>query len=78
MGAAWGTSPDQIEHAKRTVDQIYPAALASYATFDVQLKQFIELTQSAADSTPLETCYASLLQQAQRDNSQEKAWLKAH
>lgn len=78
MGAAWGTSPDQIEHAKRTVDQIYPAALASYATFDVQLKQFIELTQSAADSTPLETCYASLLQPAQRDNSQEKAWLKAH
>lgn len=78
MGAAWGASPEQIEHAKSTVDQVYPAALELYNTFAEQLQQFIQLTQSAAQHTPWEECYASLLKPALRDNQREMAWLKAH
>lgn len=57
MGAAWGTSEEEIRHAKDTVGQVYPAALKLYEKFDEQLAHFIEITQRAADNLPIEQCY---------------------
>jgi len=57
LGAAWGTSEEEIRRAKDTVSQVYPAALKLYEKFDEQLGHFIETTQRAADNQPMERCY---------------------
>lgn len=44
-GLAWGNEPEQVERAKATVSQVFSQHQAAVREFDVNLENFIELTQ---------------------------------
>ncbi|POZ62636.1 glycosyl transferase family 2 [Chromobacterium alticapitis] len=47
-GSAWGNTPEQIEHAKRSVGKVYEHYEKQVLEFPEQLERFISITQRAA------------------------------
>lgn len=56
-GAAWGVSAEEIDKAKRTVENVFPAYARLYDDFNSQLQEFIAMTQDAARKASFEYCY---------------------
>lgn len=72
-GAAWGTSPEEIERARSTVDRVFPAYLKICEDFNNQLDAFISLTQEAARNASFESCFPiATIQRKGWQDSREK------
>ncbi len=60
-GAAWGSSPEEIQRARDTVGLIFGKYQALAAGFDAELTNFIQITQKAADDYQSETTASAAL-----------------
>lgn len=61
-GAAWGTSPDELAHARQTLSQVRDVWMKLQSDFWPALDYFIEVTQSAANERSLRSDFDKELQ----------------
>jgi hypothetical protein len=58
LGYAWGTTPEEIAHAKKTVHQVRERYLDLLEIAQMNISLFTKSSQELAASTPYNTCFA--------------------
>jgi hypothetical protein len=58
LGYAWGTTPEEIAHAKKTVPQVRERYLDLLEIAQMNISLFTKSSQELAASTPYNTCFA--------------------